>query len=257
VGGHFRVFRRATLSSFRRSAGILRWHLRRTLKGTDARLIENYFEQQGAKKLHIGCGDNILTGWLNSDLYPAAHGVLHLDATRGFPFEDGVFHYVFSEHMIEHITFSQGASMLAECFRVLGPGGLVRIATPDLAFLLGLCSAEKSEAQTRYVRWAIESFVPEATANDEVFVLNNFVRNWGHQFIYSESVLCRALESAGFVNIVRRELNTSDAEDLQNLENENRLPAGFLKLETMTIEAMKPLEAANDEADPPPRRGTT
>jgi predicted SAM-dependent methyltransferase len=241
-GDQLRDFLQTTSTSCRRSAGILRWHVRRKLRATDARLIEAYSRQPGVRKLHIGCGNNLLNGWLNSDFYPTTEGVLYLDATKPFPFEDGVFRYVFSEHMIEHIDYRQGIGMLAECFRVLGPGGTVRVSTPDFSFLVALCVREKSDRQRQYIHWAIQSFVPEAPVEEDVFVVNNFVRNWGHRFIYSEGVLRRALESVGFVNVVRRALNGSDDDELKNLENEKRLPPRFLELETMSLEGVKASE---------------
>jgi hypothetical protein len=65
------------------------------------------------------------------------------------------------------------------------------------------------------------------------------VRDWGHQFIYDEKTLRLSLERAGFTNIVRCDLNHSEIDSFKNLENESRLPAGFLKLETLTLEGTK------------------
>src|SRR5215216_3456181 len=92
-----------------------------------------------SRKLHLGCGKHSLAGWLNTDMNECpASSIIKLDATKPFPFEPGSFAYVFSEHMIEHIPFKDGTSMLKECFRVLQPGGKIRIATPDFRFLVNL-----------------------------------------------------------------------------------------------------------------------
>ena len=72
-----------------------------------------------------------------------------------------------------------------------------------------------------------------------MFVINNFVRDWGHLFIYDEKILRFSLEQAGFSNVIRCELNTSADEGLRDLEFEPRLPPGFLRLETMTLEATR------------------
>src|ERR1700722_19366813 len=88
----------------------------------ERRLKESYFRTNEVTKLQLGGGAHLLPGWLNSDYYPTASS-LFLDATKRFPFEDNVFDYVFSEHMIEHIGFNEGCNMLSETHRVLKPNG--------------------------------------------------------------------------------------------------------------------------------------
>ncbi len=134
------------------------------------------------KKLNIGCGDHPLEGWQNGDIaLPIGAG--YLDATKRFPFRDGEIDRIFSEHMIEHVPFAGGKAMLAECYRVLAPGGRIRISTPSLEFLHGLMWQPIEETE-RYVKWACRVFSPGAPVRAET-VINNFVRAWGHQFIWS------------------------------------------------------------------------
>ena len=213
---------------------------RRKFLAIDQSLVAAYGGTGGFKKLHIGCGENRLDDWLNSDFYPTATGVLHFDATQAFPLGSDTFDYVFSEHMIEHISHSDGLAMLTECFRVLKENGKVRISTPDLAFLLDLYAEKKSDLQQKYIDWATERFIPDAPYKSSVFVMNNFVRDWGHVFIYDEDVLRASMQAAGFVGVTRCELNKSDEEQLRDLENEARMPDGFLRLETVTLEGTKP-----------------
>ena len=66
------------------------------------------------------------------------------------------------------------------------------------------------------------------------------MRSWGHRFLYDEPVLRRALEDAGFVGVTRHDLDESGEPALRGLANEKRLPEGFLRLETITLEATKP-----------------
>ena len=51
--------------------------------------------------------------------------------------------------------------MLAEGFRVLRPGGTIRISTPDLVFLTDLLKKKRSPIAEEYIRWAIGQFVPD------------------------------------------------------------------------------------------------
>ena len=86
------------------------------------------------RKLNLGCGGNVLDGWINSDVNPISSDVIHLNVGNEFPFNDNEFDYIFSEHMIEHKPYEVGSSSLKECYRVLKPRGVVRVSTPDLAF---------------------------------------------------------------------------------------------------------------------------
>jgi predicted SAM-dependent methyltransferase len=214
-------------------------HIKRNLAGTDRKIIDKYFASQKIKKLQIGCGGNILKGWLNSDYQPKSDKILHLDVTKSFPFKENLLDYVFSEHMVSQFTYLQGSKMFAECYRILKPGGKLRLSTPDLSFLIDLYKSEKSELQKAYLKWATESFIKTAPYCEDTFVINNFVRDWDHKFIYDEKVLRYSLEKVGFAEIKKCDLRDSEDEALQGLENVGRMPAGFLELESVTIEAIK------------------
>lgn len=216
----------------------------RAARRVDRRLAERCVEGTEAPKLHLGCGGHFLDGWLNTDLHPRSARVVRLDATRRFPFADGVFAFVYSEHLIEHVSVGEGAAMLRECFRVLAPGGRIRIATPDLAFLTALHQKSLSPLQQRYVARAVAEMpeIPEGVGMEASrgFVINRFLRAWGHRVIYDEPMLRAALESAGFVGVTECGLNESGEAALRGLAHEKRLPEGFLRLETLTLEGTKP-----------------
>ena len=237
-----RMLRRSGLGDAARAWRRSLRHAGRQAGRVDEGLVASYLAQHLVRRLHIGCGPHLLDGWLNADFEPRARSVLCLDATRRFPLPSDTFDTVFSEHMIEHVPHAGGAVMLREAHRVLRPGGRVRITTPDLAFLLSLYtrSADPSPLQRAYTEWACATYVPDAPQADALFVINNYVRNWGHQFIYDERCLRAALARAGFVEIETRALNESDDPVLQGLENIDRMPAGFLALESLTLEARKP-----------------
>lgn len=215
-------------------------HAGRQAGGVDRHLLTRYLATEPWPRLHIGCGTHTLPGWLNADQEPRARNVLSLDATRPFPLPTGRFHAVFSEHMIEHVPHAGGAAMLRECWRVLKPGGRVRITTPDLAFVLDLYNPLPTALQQDYLRWSAAVFARGAPVADPAFVINNFVRAWGHQFIYDERTLRRSMAAAGFVGIERRPLSESGEPLLCHLENLERMPQGFLALESFTLEGVKP-----------------
>jgi len=231
-------FVRNLLSDYRRTRYFAIWHIKRNRAKVDSNIIENYFRDHEIKKLHIGCGHHILKDWLNSDYYPQSTEILHLDATKPFPFKDAEFDYVFSEHMIEHIPYSDGLHMIAECFRVLKPNGKLRLATPNLSFLIALYQDDtKSDLQKDYIKWSTNQHIPGAPSYEATFVINNFMRDWEHKFIYDEKTLRSSLEKAGFTKIATRQVNNSNDENLRNLENAGRMPVGFLELESIILEA--------------------
>jgi predicted SAM-dependent methyltransferase len=204
-------------------------------------IVREYFRKPGPKMLQIGSGINVYPGWLNTDYEPVIPGTLRMDATKPFPFKDKSFDYIFCQHMIEHIGYQDGQFMLRECLRVLKPGGKVRISTPNLAMVCGLYRRpeELSELQNAYLHWSQETWVPDAPKARPAFVINNFFRNWGHQFIYDAETLSEAIERVGFCQVKAFALNASEDPVFQNLENEKRLPEGFLAMETITFEGRK------------------
>jgi predicted SAM-dependent methyltransferase len=202
-------------------------------------LAGDYFIKYGVKKLQIGSGINHYEGWLNTDYDAGIPGVLQMDATKVFPFEDKVFDFIFCQHMIEHISYQDGQFMLKECLRVLKPGGKVRISTPNLAMVCGLYTTPPTELQMSYMDWSKSTWVPNAPKATPAFVINNFFRNWGHQFIYDKETLREAIERVGFREVQDFALNESGDAVFRNLENEQRLPKGFLAFETITFEGTK------------------
>ena len=206
-----------------------------------SRAIDAYLKANPISKLHIGASNNILDGWLNTDVFPNQPGIVYLDATRRFPFNDATFDYIMAEHMIEHVGFAEGQEMLRECFRVLKPGGRVRFATPDLKVLLSLHSEHRTPKQDEYIDFVASHLQPEARECKEVFVINNAFRAWGHQFLYDEETLRHALRNQGFHDIVFYKPGVSGTSELTNLESHGKeIQAEHInQFETTVVEASK------------------
>ena len=218
---------------------VIRAHrLRRNILRSDERLRTDYLQRTTTPKLHIGSGWRLLDGWLNTDL-ELIPDVMQMDATQRFPFADGTFQYVYTEHMIEHVPYPQGTLMLRECHRVMRKGGVIRVITPDLAAIIGLYRSGLSAIQKEYLSWFCQAFVPAEYPHNAASAINAMFRQWGHQFIYDEATLAEAMRAAGFRSVTRWLLGESDHSDLQNLGNQQRYPDGLLNFESLALEGCK------------------
>jgi predicted SAM-dependent methyltransferase len=136
--------------------------------------------------------------------------------------------------MIEHIPYASGVRLLQQIYRVLAVGGKVRIATPNFAFLVKLYQ----EPDHEYINWAA-NFTP-FTPPTALGTVNNFVRHWGHKFIWDVPSMKSTLESVGFADV--REFNPGESDDpaLRGIEAHGSVISDrWNMLETFVVEATK------------------
>jgi len=82
--------------------------------------------------VNIGCGKHYADGWLNYDIYAQSDKVIQHDISTPLPLHDNSCALVYHSHVLEHLPRWQAPIFLKECFRLLKPGGLLRVAIPDL-----------------------------------------------------------------------------------------------------------------------------
>jgi predicted SAM-dependent methyltransferase len=238
-------FSRQLINSLGAPARLVTWE--RKLRRRNAKrdeIIAAYLAKPGVKKLQIGTGNNILPGWLNTDLYTdvAFNDIAFLDVSDPFPFKDNTFDVVFSEHMIEHVPYALGQTMLKEIRRVLKPGGKVRIATPNLANILALYTDKPTPAQERYIKWSVDRHDKGVKIYSPQHVINTFMNSWGHSFVYDPKSMREAFTSAGFVDITEHRPEQSDVPELKGIETHAKELGSveMNELETMVFEGAKP-----------------
>ena len=107
--------------------------------------------------LNFGCGGTFHRDWVNLDASPVSPDVIAHDLRRRFPFADGTFDAVYGSHVLEHLEPETAKCLLRDCLRILKPGGIIRVAVPDLETIarLYLASLEMTlagdpEAEGRY-----------------------------------------------------------------------------------------------------------
>lgn len=84
------------------------------------------------KLLNLGCGSRYLPNWTNLDFVSTGPGVVAHNLLEGIPFPNDSFDVVYNSHVLEHFSKEQAIYFIQECYRVLKPSGVLRIATPDL-----------------------------------------------------------------------------------------------------------------------------
>ena len=117
-------------------------------------------------KLNIGCGQTIIKGWVNADnsfsiklskyplfflellfklkivdksqydfiLFARKNIIQNIDATQ-LPYDSSSIDVIYSSHMMEHLQRDDAKTFIKECFRVLKPGGILRLSLPDLKII--------------------------------------------------------------------------------------------------------------------------
>ena len=70
--------------------------------------------------------------WKNLDINPYVDGVESWKASEGIPAPSQSVDLIYHSHLLEHLDQEEGEDLIKECFRVLKPGGILRVVVPDL-----------------------------------------------------------------------------------------------------------------------------
>lgn len=87
------------------------------------------------RRLHLGCGDRHIAGFVHVDIRPLPH-VDVVSGLTSLPMSSGCAALIYASHVLEHFPRHQARGVLAEWRRVLAPGGILRLAVPDFAQLV-------------------------------------------------------------------------------------------------------------------------
>lgn len=84
------------------------------------------------KMLNIGCGATYHPAWVNIDVEPVSNEILNHNVIKPLPFNDHYFDACYCSHVLEHLSRDEARLLVAEIYRVLKPGGIIRLVVPDL-----------------------------------------------------------------------------------------------------------------------------
>lgn len=184
-------------------------------------------EEKAPLLIQLGCSSNHITGWLNLDLP-------HFDITRPLPWKDASVDAYFLEHVIEHILPAQAYDFFREVRRTLRPGGILRLAFPDILRI----AASATPAYCEFLRsygWG------DGTPGSAVRAI---IQCHGHKAIWTQAAMTAVLESLGFT-VDCFEPGASSTPHLYGLERHGELVGQEInRVETACLEARIPLGQA-------------
>lgn len=147
-----------------------------------------------ATRLNVGCGAWPLRGWTNLDADPRAHADVYATVPP-LPYEDGALDEIFAGHFLEHLTVDEARAFLAECRRVLRPGGTLGVVVPDTrAVMERWLRGEPSYIEFPEGVWRAVADLDEVCA----LFLYSTVQDSRHQWSYDMGTLTRVVTAAGF-----------------------------------------------------------
>lgn len=162
------------------------------------------------KRVHLGAGGHHIEGWINVDVLSAGVDVLS-DFLHPLPFRSESVDLLHSEDLIEHVDVDAGKLLLRDCHRILKPGGVMRILTPDLRALVQAVYIDRAHEHLAWCQQLLE-------ANGPCEALNMHLRmNGEHRFVYDEEHLTEVLKAIGF-RVRRVRYNWSSERELRYLD---------------------------------------
>jgi predicted SAM-dependent methyltransferase len=182
--------------------------------------------------IHLGCGKRIMPGWVNVDGGSYEGIDLQWDLRDRFPFENSSAKMIYTEHTLEHFHKHEAVDFLRECYRILEPGGRIRVGVPDAEIYLCAYAQNKTQffGSLQHLGGAT---VPLETPID---VINQMFRMGGHHhFAWDYQALALSLVTLGYQDIVRFQPGHASVDELC-------LDDPAHAFETLYVEAIKPLQ---------------
>ena len=175
--------------------------------------------------LNLGSGYSPKPGWVNVDVARGLEVDIVWDLRRPLPFANESCSAIFSEHVIEHVARTDAERLLRECYRVLQPGGVLRLSTPDAGKFLRSYAGDQ--------QFLNHPGFPEA-ADTPMDRVNMMMRENGqHLWVYDCESLMKLLRKAGFSSATEQLFGISSHPGMQNLDCPER------EFESLYVEAIK------------------
>ncbi|MEL7116503.1 MAG: methyltransferase domain-containing protein [Pseudomonadota bacterium] len=147
-------------------------------------------------KIHLGCGPKVFEGWFHVDALSYDH-VDHIGPVDELSFiPDNSAGLIYASHLLEHFGRKTYMAALTEWFRVLRPGGVLRLAVPDFDAVARLYVSGTLKRGIEDVR----GLVTGGQRDQYDF----------HGMIFDELSLSDALREVGFSDVSRWDWQTTE-----------------------------------------------
>lgn len=175
--------------------------------------------------LNVGCGPYSRPNFINLDYgWEPQIDICWDISKKPYPLLDNSLEGIFTEHCLEHISFDSCLFNLKEFYRLLKPGGTVRIIVPDGEIYCDLYNRRKAGPAI---------ILPYGEKEETGMIsINRIFRSHGHLFIYDYETFELQLKKAGFTKIQKTGFGKGNDERLliDRLER---------KVESLYVEAVK------------------
>lgn len=168
--------------------------------------------------VNLGAGDTGRPGWVNVDTMRLQGITCQYDCRQRLPFATASVRGIFCEHFFEHIDYTEEVPFfLSECYRVLQPGGVVRIIVPDAGRYLHAYTEPGWQTIG-----ALRSLHPDQTDpllrtvyHTKMELINAvFRQGHEHKFAYDYETLAFVLQRYGFAHIEQQSFGVSRLPEL-------------------------------------------
>jgi predicted SAM-dependent methyltransferase len=145
-------------------------------------------------RVHVGCGNKILDGYLNCDFgdnYSGQEPDVCCDI-RQLPFDNNFADEVLAVHVLEHFYIWEAEEVLCEWMRVLKPGGRLVIEVPCLDKIINHFIRFDGKPPMNLGMWGLYG---DPGYNDERMC---------HRWAYSVSMLKALMETVGLFHVEQK-----------------------------------------------------
>jgi len=184
--------------------------------------------------------------------------IISWDLSRGIPFGEETFDVLYHSHLLEHIDREDAPDFVVECYRVLKPGGVIRVVVPDLEKWANAYSQSLSlrvdnncmegheeivaelltqlvqrEPTTRKMQKPVVRWLERVCLGDSMKV------GWQHRWMYDKKSLRSLLSKVGFKDIKVENAFTSRVEGWSRFNLDTKEDNTIYKAESLYVEGVK------------------